>query len=127
MVMFKKCLKKTELTLLVENGSIKDPYSPSVFGVGITGVKYQTTINGVNTKEYDLWKDMLRRCYAYSYVDEYGHPIDLNIVADTYLDDEGFVNGVTYCKIPTVDVMVNLVLSILVVIYLMKIANIVVI
>ena len=44
----------------IKSGSVKDTYSPSVYGVGITGVKYQITINGVNTKEYDLWKDMLR-------------------------------------------------------------------
>ena len=39
----------------IRNGSVKDPYSPSVFGVGITGTKYPSTINGVKTKEYDLW------------------------------------------------------------------------
>ena len=48
----------------LRNGKVKDPYSPSVFGVGITGTKYQPTINGVNTKEYTLWRDMLKRCYS---------------------------------------------------------------
>ena len=48
----------------IRNGSIKDPYLPSVFGVGIVGIKYPTMINGVETKEYVLWKDMLRRCYS---------------------------------------------------------------
>jgi len=57
----------------------------------------------IRTKESRKYLKNFKGCYAYSYVDEYGHPIDLNIVADTYLDDEGFVNGVTYCKIPTVD------------------------
>ena len=51
----------------LRNGKVKDPYSPSVFGVGITGTKYQPTINGVNTKEYGLWCNMLRRCYSDSF------------------------------------------------------------
>ena len=45
-------------------GNVKDPYLPSVFGVGIVGTKYQPTINGVRTKEYVLWKSMLTRCYS---------------------------------------------------------------
>ena len=48
----------------VRNGEVKDPYLPSVCGVGVSGTKYQPTINGVNTKEYDLWKGVLRRCYS---------------------------------------------------------------
>ena len=48
----------------VRNGSIKDPYSPSVFGVGILGTKYPPKVNSRNTKEYDLWCSMLRRCYS---------------------------------------------------------------
>ena len=48
----------------IRNGSIRDPYSPSVFGVGIVGIKYPPTISGRNTKEYELWKSMLVRCYS---------------------------------------------------------------
>ena len=48
----------------IRNGEVKDPYSPSVHGVGILGVKYQTKINGVHTKEYELWCRMLQRCYS---------------------------------------------------------------
>ena len=48
----------------IKSGGVKDPYSPSVYGVGITGTKYPSTISGRNTKEYDLWKSMLRRCYS---------------------------------------------------------------
>ena len=48
----------------VKTGLIKDPYSPSVCGVGILGTKYPVKINGVITKEYDLWHSMLRRCYS---------------------------------------------------------------
>ena len=56
---------KTSVHLVqVKNGSVKDPYLPSVYGVGITGTKYPSTVNGVLTKEYTLWCDMLKRCYS---------------------------------------------------------------
>ena len=48
----------------VKSGSIKDPYAPSVYGVGVVGTKYPIAINGVQTKEYMLWKRMLERCYS---------------------------------------------------------------
>ena len=48
----------------IRSGSVKDPYLPSVCGVGVTGTKYQAKINGVLTKEYKLWKSMLERCYS---------------------------------------------------------------
>ena len=51
----------------IRNGNVKDPYVPSVCGVGISGTKYPITINGRNTKEYALWCDMLRRCYSATY------------------------------------------------------------
>ena len=48
----------------VKRGNVKDPYSPSVYGVGILGTKYPSTINGIHTKEYKLWCNMLVRCYS---------------------------------------------------------------
>ena len=51
----------------IKNGVVKDPYLPSVYGVGILGTKYQAKINGVITKEYDLWHSMLQRCYSDSF------------------------------------------------------------
>ena len=48
----------------VRNGKIKDPYLPSVYGVGILGGKYPSKVNGRNIKEYDLWNNMLKRCYS---------------------------------------------------------------
>ena len=44
-------------------GSIKNPYHPTVHGVGMTGNKHPTTINGRNTREYDTWASMLQRCF----------------------------------------------------------------
>ena len=51
----------------IRNGKVKDHYSPSVFGVGVSGTKYPITVDGVNTKEYGLWYNMLRRCYSESF------------------------------------------------------------
>ena len=48
----------------IKKGNVKDPYSPSVCGVGVSGNKYPITVNGVKTKEYELWKSMLERCYS---------------------------------------------------------------
>ena len=48
----------------IRRGEVKDRLSPSVYGVGIVGTKYPTKINGVQTKEYVLWTDMLTRCYS---------------------------------------------------------------
>ena len=48
----------------VKSGNVKDPYLPSVYGVGILGTKYPSKISGRNTKEYVLWHSMLERCYS---------------------------------------------------------------
>ena len=48
----------------IKSGNVKDPYLPSVYSIGVLGTKYPPTISGRNTKEYDLWKSMLRRCYS---------------------------------------------------------------
>lgn len=44
-------------------GNVRNPYYPSVYGVGITGNKYLTWINGKHTKEYDAWQNILIRCF----------------------------------------------------------------
>ena len=52
---------------VIRKGEVKDPYSPSVFGVGLLGTKYPSTINGRNTKEYEMWCSVLKRCYNDTY------------------------------------------------------------
>ena len=48
----------------IRKGRVKDPYSPSVAGIGYLGLgDYVTKINREHTKEYQVWRDMLRRCY----------------------------------------------------------------
>ncbi len=49
-------------------GNIKNPYYPSVHGVGYIGVgKYLKSINGKLTKVYKKWGNMLERCYSKKY------------------------------------------------------------
>ena len=51
----------------IRNGEVKDPYAPSVYGIGVLGTKYPSRVNGVLTKECALWYSMLQRCYSESY------------------------------------------------------------
>ena len=48
-----------------KKGQIKNPMTPSVFGVGFIGVgKFKTCDeNGKPTKCYKVWQNILRRCY----------------------------------------------------------------
>ena len=55
--------KSVEL-VRVRNGQVKDPYAPSVYGIGVSGTKYSITVDDVITKEYELWSSMLERCYS---------------------------------------------------------------
>ena len=48
----------------IKTGAVKDKLLPNVLGVGIVGDKYNCKINGKYVKEYQLWADMLKRCYG---------------------------------------------------------------
>ena len=47
-----------------ENGTVRNPYEPSIFNVGIIGNKYPSMIDNKITKEYNTWHAMLTRCYS---------------------------------------------------------------
>lgn len=49
------------------NITVKNPYYPSVFGVGKVGDKYRAKINDKNTKEYNAWNHILERCFDEKY------------------------------------------------------------
>ena len=55
----------------IRNGKVKDPYVHSVCGVGVLGTKYPSRVNGIQTKEYELWTHMLQRCYSDSFKKKY--------------------------------------------------------
>lgn len=46
-----------------KNGIVRNPYYPTVCGVGISGNKYQIVKNKRPTKEYNAWLRMLNRCF----------------------------------------------------------------
>ena len=48
-----------------KRGNVKNPMTPSVYGVGFIGVGDYKSVdeNGKNTKCYDTWKHMYARCY----------------------------------------------------------------
>ena len=48
---------------LFSKGNVKNPYYPSVYGVGIIGDKYPVSINRIKTKEYATWSHILERCF----------------------------------------------------------------
>lgn len=50
-----------------KKGSVKNPYHPSVYGIGIIGTKYPVSINCKKIKEYNVWQSMLQRCFSMSY------------------------------------------------------------
>ena len=55
----------------VKRGNVKDPYVPSICGVGVLGTKYPSSVNGRTTKEYELWQSMLKRCYSDGFKKKY--------------------------------------------------------
>lgn len=71
------------------NGDIKNPYYPSVYDVGIVGNKYSNWVDGKATKEYDAWKQMLRRCFDEKLKEKYPTYKDA-ICCDEWLLYENF-------------------------------------
>lgn len=54
-------------------GKVKCVYEPKTYGVGYLGEgKYEVSINGKNTKYYDIWCGMLKRAYDPKYIQQ--HP-----------------------------------------------------
>ena len=52
-------------------GSIKNPYHPTIYGVGMRGNKYPARPNGVVCREYYTWRNMLYKCYDEEYYEKY--------------------------------------------------------
>lgn len=62
---------------MFEKGEVKNPYRPTVFGIGIIGSKYKSKINNKYTIEYRTWQNMLQRCYDSKYKEK--HPAYKNV------------------------------------------------
>lgn len=53
------------------HGKIKNPYFKSIFGVACLGEgDFLVCVNGKATKEYALWKSMIKRCYSEKYLEK---------------------------------------------------------
>ena len=48
-------------------GNVKSHFTPTVYGVGITGLEPTRDENGEMLDSYRCWKEMLRRCYSAKY------------------------------------------------------------
>ena len=65
-------IKKHQLYLNFQNGSIKNPYDKTICGVGYIGVgEHLVSVNNKLTIEYQNWTCMLRRCYDKNLKDKY--------------------------------------------------------
>lgn len=72
-----------------KSGSIRNPYYPSVYGLGVTGFKYPTKVNELPTKEYVAWIGVLRRSFAKTVKNR--QPTYQNVTCcDEWLDFENF-------------------------------------
>lgn len=48
-----------------KNGQIKNPYDKTTYGVGYLGSgKYMAKADGKVVESYNVWHDMIRRCYS---------------------------------------------------------------
>ena len=66
-----------------KNGKIKCPYEPRYYGVGFIGEgKYKMSIDRKHTDKYNIWYDMLKRCYDPKYQEKY--PTYKNCKAEEY-------------------------------------------
>ena len=89
-IQFLKTGFETSATLgNIRNGEVKDLYSPSVYNVGILGIKYPSKVNGVLTKEYEIWCSMIQRCYSDSFKKKRPTYTDCK-VSDNFLHYEHF-------------------------------------
>jgi hypothetical protein len=59
-----KYCKRTSAVSL-RRGTTRDPFFPSVFGIGYVGDgEHASTISGKASREYRMWQNMLARCYG---------------------------------------------------------------
>ena len=87
---------------VLKSGKLKNPFHPSVCGVGYLGTDENgnrpiTIIDGVRTREYDLWKRMIQRCYSEKYHEKY--PTYKNVtVCDRWHSFSKFLEDITKIK-----------------------------
>ena len=86
----------------LEHGEVKNPFHPSIFGVGYLGVdengeRLKTMEHGKQTREYKLWQHMLQRCYSEKYHET--HPTYKNCtVCQRWLCFANFLEDISKIK-----------------------------
>lgn len=66
-----------------KNGNIRCPYEPKVLNKGYLGEgRYKVSENGKITRVYQIWNDMLRRCYSEEYHKKHLTYIDCEVYKD---------------------------------------------
>lgn len=82
----------------LKNGSIKNPYHPSVCGVGCYGVgKFLSKVNKVRTAEYEVWTGIIKRCYSASHQEKNPWYVGCT-VSDDWLNFQNFAEWYTSHK-----------------------------
>lgn len=86
-------------------GHIRNPYHPSVYGVGYLGVgDYKSNAEGRNAAEYEVWNKMLQRCYSEKY--QKRHPTYIGTtVCNEWLNFQNFAKwyNENYPKIESIN------------------------
>lgn len=79
----------------LRTGKIKNPNKPSVYGVGYIGEgKYNSGTSKKHTKEYEIWKKMLQRCYDEKY--QIAEPTYCGVTVDpTWFNFQQFCEDIT--------------------------------
>lgn len=70
-------------------GDTKNPYAPSVFGVGKIGLKYPVSVDKKAIKEYSAWRCVLIRCFDKKEKEKH-HTYQNAICCDEWLLYENF-------------------------------------
>ena len=89
---------------VIRSGGVKDPMSPSVYGIGFIGSDINTTESNGSRRAYHIWSDMIRRCYnedddAYIYYGSLGVSVcDRWHNFSLFKEDLPFVEGYDYDK-----------------------------
>lgn len=79
-----------------KRGSVKCPYEPRIFNVGYIGEGvYKTRANGIKTRSYAVWYDMIKRCYDEVHRNEFISYMEC-YVCDEWLNYQNFAEWYEY-------------------------------
>ena len=89
-----KCVVRARIASL-KRGEVKNPCARTICGVGYMGEGiYKSRVNGIKTKEYQAWENMIKRCYDGKFQDK--NPTYLGCtVCDEWLNFQVFAEWYT--------------------------------